>query len=315
MLLAGAPTAGGAQAGADQATLFLLLPLSARGIAVGQAMMTVGGTSDALWWNPAGLASVRRREVSLHHSQSVVGTGEALALVAPLGRLGVATVGVNVLDFGGDIPAVDNQGNVVGKILPRNLALVGSLARSLGPHARVGVAYKQVQFRFDCEGLCPSIPTSRSATPALDAGLQVDLPSRIPMSFGAAIRNVGVRLPADSLAARDALPPRLQAGVSARYRLPARYANDAEVLVALDLVDDLPVRRPLPRIGVQLGWERRAFLRAGYVVTSGTSESAGPTLGMGVVARRVVIDFARVLAGLSADAGQAPTYLSLRIRL
>ena len=37
-------------------------------------------------------------------------------------------------------------------------------------------------------------------------------------------------------------------------------------------------------------------------------------LGIGFVVRRLTIDFARSFSGLSADAGQAPTYLSLRVR-
>ena len=60
-----------------------------------------------------------------------------------------------------------------------------------------------------------------------------------------------------------------------------------------------------------LGWEGAVI--SPHVLSSGSTESGGPTLGLGFVAGRLVIDFARVFAGLSADAGQAPTYLSLRL--
>lgn len=280
---------------------------------MGQSMMASHGSGDGVWWNPAGIATVRRGDAALHHSQSVIGTSEALTVTAALSRFGVAAISANILDFGGDIPAVDNQGNVVGKILPRNIALVGTYAASVGRRVRAGVSYKVVQFRFDCEGLCPSLPTTQASTNALDFGTQVDLPTPIPVTLGAAIRNVGVRFRFGDDAESDPLPTRIQIGATARYAIPKEYANDAEVSISADVIDEVPAGKPLPRIGGEFAWEKRAFLRAGYLFSSGASESGGPTLGIGFVARRLVIDFSRVFSGLSADAGQAPTYLSLRV--
>lgn len=297
----------------DQAALFLLLPITARAVGMGQAMMAVDGSGDGVWWNPAGIASVRRGDASLHHSQSVVGTSEALTASVSSTRFGVAALSANILDFGGDIPALDNTGNVVGKVLPRNIALVGTYATSIGRRLRAGMSYKLVQFRFDCEGLCPSIPETQASTNAVDFGAQFDLPTKIPVTIGAAIRNVGVHLQSSDSAQSGPNPTRLQLGAMARYTIPKEYADDAEVRVSVDVVDQVPARKPLPRVGSEFVWEKRAFLRAGYVFSSGTSESGGPTLGLGFVAGRLVIDFARVFAGLSADAGQAPTYLSLRL--
>lgn len=316
VLLAQAGSAGRlrAQSGlAEQAALFLLLPVTARAVGMGQAMMAAEGSGDAVWWNPAGIATVKRGDASLHHSQSVVGTSEALTTTISSSLLGVVGISANILDFGGDITASDNQGNVVGKVLPRNIALVGTYATSIGKRFRAGVSYKLVQFRFDCEGLCPSLPTTQASTSALDFGTQFDLPTPIPVTIGAAIRNVGARLQINDNPQSDPLPTRLQIGAMARYKIPKEYADDAEVRFSADVVDQVPVGKPLPRVGSEFAWEKRGFVRAGYVFSSGKSESGGPTLGLGFVAGRLVIDFARIFAGLSADAGQAPTYLSLRV--
>lgn len=298
---------------ADQAALFLLLPITARAIGFGHAMTAMSGNGEGVWWNPAGIASVKRGDASLHHSQSVIGTSEALTVSAGTSLLGVVAVSANVLDFGGEIPAVDNQGNVVGKILPRNIAVVGTYATQIGRRFRAGISYKIVQFRFDCEGLCPSIPTKQASTSALDLGAQFDIPTKVPLSIGASLRNLGVRLQINDSPQSDPLPTRLQIGALAHYTIPKAYANDAEVRFALDVIDELPIGRPLPRMGGEFVWEKRAFLRAGYVFESDNSESGGPTLGLGFVVGKLVIDFARVFTGLSADAGQAPTYLSLRV--
>ncbi len=308
------PQLAAAQSGlADQAALFLLLPVTARAVGFGHAMTAASGTGESVWWNPAGIASIKRGDASLHHSQSVIGRSEALSVSSGSSVLGVVALSANVLDFGGEIPAVDNQGNVVGKILPRNIALVGTYATEIGSRFRTGVSYKIVQFRFDCEGLCPSIPTKQASTSAVDFGAQFDLPTKIPISIGASLRNLGVRLQINDSPQSDPLPTRLQVGALAHYMIPKTYAEDAEVRLGIDVIDELPVGRPLPRVGGEFVWEKRAFLRAGFVFEPKGSESGGPTLGLGFLVGRLVIDFARVFTGLSADAGQAPTYLSLRL--
>lgn len=298
---------------ADQAALFLLLPVGARAVGMGHAMTSSHGTTESVWWNPGGIASIRRRDASLHHSQSVFGRGDAVTFALSSSLLGVVAASANILDFGGEIPAVDNQGNQVGTILPRNVALVGSYATSIGGRVRVGASYKLVQFRFDCRGQCPDLPTSQASTSALDLGAQYDLRTRLPISVGAVIRNVGVRLQVKDNPQSDPLPTRLQVGAEARYVIPREVARDAELRFAIDVIDEVPVGKPLPRFGGELAWEKRAFLRAGYVLESANTESGGPSLGLGFVFGKFVIDFARVFTGLSVDAGQAPTHLSLRL--
>jgi len=63
-------------------------------------------------------------------------------------------------------------------------------------------------------------------------------------------------------------------------------------------------------VGADMVWNRRVHLRGGYVFDGG--EAGGPALGFGLSAGSLVLDIARLFQGLSADAGQAPTYLSLR---
>jgi hypothetical protein len=103
-------------------------------------------------------------------------------------------------------------------------------------------------------------------------------------------------------------------GAAFSYPLPERYADDAELKLSADVFDDLDFDSPLPRVGAEFIWQRRAFLRGGYVFESSRSEAGGPSLGLGLVSGSVSIDIARVFTGFSADAGQAPTFLSLRIQ-
>ena len=63
------------------------------------------------------------------------------------------------------------------------------------------------------------------------------------------------------------------------------------------------------RLGADLSWQKRLHLRGGYIFDVG--EAGGPSLGVGLSAGSLNVDIARLFEGLSADAGQAPTYLSL----
>jgi hypothetical protein len=295
---------------ASEAALFLLLPVGARSVGMGNAMSTAQ-TTEAIWWNPAGMAALRRGQMSLHHSQTLIGTGDALVLTLGASRLGVLSVAANLLDYGAGFDVTGDDSLPSGELFPRNVAMAASYATTIGSRIRAGVTYKLLQFRFDCSGECPSFPT-REAT-SVDAGVQYDLPIGFPISVGAVVRNMGSDVEASESAESDPLPTRLQIGAQSSSRLPQTLANDATISLAFDLIDELPLRRPLPRVGAEFIWDSAVFIRGGYVVESADTEAGGASLGIGFVVRRLTIDFARSFSGLSADAGQAPTYLSLRV--
>ena len=93
-LLAGAGTAhaqfnlGNQRAGTSSGT-FLKIGVGARAVALGEAFVAVANDPTAIYWNPAGLASMQRQEVSLNH---VSWPGdidyEHLAYVLPVRRFG-----------------------------------------------------------------------------------------------------------------------------------------------------------------------------------------------------------------------------------
>jgi hypothetical protein len=127
------------------------------------------------------------------------------------------------------------------------------------------------------------------------------------------VRNVGLPLQVEDSPQADPLPSRVQLGAQYRLPMPPRLAESTEVNLSFDVMDGLEVAEPLPRIGAEFVWQKRAFLRGGFVFEPAESGAGGPSLGLGLVSRNVIIDIARVFTGYSADAGQAPTYLSLRV--
>jgi len=290
---------------------FLLRPVGARAVGLGQAVVARRDGSEGLWWNPASLAWATRREVSIHHSQDFFATGDALTLIVPSTLLGVFAIAADLQNYGEQENTTDPTLPPTGTVLTRSFVLSASYAAPIGDRISTGLAFKVVQMRVDCTGPC-DFPNEVAQTFAIDAGAQLDVGGSRRVTLGASVRNMGLALQVQDSPQSDPLPTRVQLGLLYRYPLPERYAADAELNVSIDLTDGIHIGDPLPRVGAEFVWQKRAFVRGGYVFDSAESEAGGPTLGLGFSRNNLVIDLARVFTGFSADAGQAPTFLSVR---
>ena len=299
---------------AQEGALFLLLPVGAPSVGMGQAVVADRPGSEAVWWNPAAIGAATRREAAIHHSQSVAGTGDAVTILIPSSLLGVLALSVNILDYGEQQLNPDPSGpdEVGGTIIPRSFIYAATYATSLGKYVTAGLTYKLVQFRIDCTGPCPDISFS-ATTSALDLGAQFMIKQSLPLVIGIAARNVvGLKLQVNDSPQSDPIPRRLQVGVQYRIDLPPTVAPETSVRLAFDIADGIHVGNPAPRVGADIAFRDRFHVRGGYAVEASSSEAGGPSIGIGLSMGNLVFDVARILTGLSADAGKAPTYLSLR---
>lgn len=265
--------------------------------------------TESLWGNPAGIARMTRREVALHHSQTVVATGEVLAIVYPAGKAGVVAIGAQLYDYG-EQEFTDLVGSV-GQLLPRSVVATATYAATLGTRFRAGISYKVVQSRLDCTGPCGSISTFNASTNGLDAGLQYSSRRADSLSLGVVLRQLGLKLQVNDNAQSDPLPTRLHLGVQALVPAITRALPGADLRWSAELVNRTSLNEPSVRVGAELGLQKQLYLRAGYA--SGTGDASGPAFGLGFVRGRLALDFARVFGGFSADAGEPPTYLTLRV--
>jgi hypothetical protein len=294
----------------DEGALDLLLPTGARAVALGQATMAVAGTTESVWWNPSGLARMRGTSAAIHHSQSSGGTADAVAVVAHSRVLGSFGVSASLRDFGSSTNA-DDGGTEGGTILPRSLIYAATYAASLD-RLNVGLSYKLVQWRIDCSGPCTGETGIMASTSALDAGAQFSLAPAIPVTLGASVRNVGLRLQVNDEPQADDLPSRLQAGLEVLVPGLADMVDGAELRVSADMVSGLRRMDPSPRVGAEIGWQRKIHVRGGYASRAGGY--GGPSLGVGYETGSLAIDFARLFDEVSSLTGAEPTYLSVRFR-
>lgn len=298
-LVSALPASARAQGGGD--ALFLLLPVGARAVALGQAAVALSGGSEQLWWNPAGVAWQRQREIAIHHSATIAGQGNALAFVLPIGRAGVAAASVSILDFGQQA-VTDDQGQLpIGVLFPQDVAYALTYALAASKSVALGASVKQVRFRVDCQGRCANLPIGGSTFSAIDLGTQIRVSE--PLTLALAARNIAAGRGRTTAG-------RLDAGASYRLSfldslapgISARVAGSVATATSLDSVSS--------RVGLEVGWEQRFTARGGYVVSA--PYGSGPSLGFGLTAGRLVFDFARKFGSRTDDQNRPPTYFSLR---
>src|SRR3989442_2473493 len=59
--------------------LFLVFPVGAQAVGMGQTATAAAGRGEAAFWNPAGLATLSEDEFALHSATLVAGRGKVLA--------------------------------------------------------------------------------------------------------------------------------------------------------------------------------------------------------------------------------------------
>ena len=292
---------------------FLLLPVGARAVALGQAATADGNSSEAIFWNPAGLASLVKGELALYHYDAFFGTGDAIVVAVPSSRLGTFGVAAYLVNYG-DLAVTrgDLGPEPVGQISPRNLELMASYATDVGGLA-AGITYKLVQFRVDCTGDCSNVPTATGTTHAVDLGMQYVFGSWRPVVLAVSLRNLGFNLQVNNRAQADPLPTRLSVGVSAQVVRPAEGEQGLDARVLAD-VQGTVLEGPLTAVtlvGVESGVGSAVRLRFGYAFLN--SSARGPSLGFGVKFGSIAFDLARTFNAAQDVGDTEPVQVTFRV--
>ena len=173
--LCAAPAAMRAQGGVSpDGALFLLVPVGAHAVGIGQADVASDIGAEAIWANPAGLARLTKQEISINHSQTIIATGDALNFVYPAGKAGVLAASAYLVNYGQQdltdgYPAIRRLERSTCEIMSSPFRTPRRSVRSMS----AGVTYKYVQERVDCNGECVDVAAFSASTNAVDLGVQV----------------------------------------------------------------------------------------------------------------------------------------------
>ena len=295
--------------------LFLVFPVGAQAVGMGQTATASAGRSEAAFWNPAGLATLSDDEFALHSATLVAGRSHVLGAYFPSRGIGVFGGAVYLVDYG-DLERTDQNGNTIARIAPRNFEFLASYATNLGGSFVFGLSYKLVQFRVDCSGDCRDFPAGTGATHAIDFGGQFRVGPAGPLRIGIAVRNLGFRLQVQNQAQADPLPTRLAIG--ALYDLHFRPAAGGTSEQAFDMKLAADIDSPFgemgqseTRFGLDIGYQKLLRVRAGYAfVQDGLS---GPSVGLGIESGSLGVDLARAFLTGSDLQADSPTFFSFRV--
>ena len=284
---------------------FLKLGADARSAGIGNAVRASAEDANAVYWNPAGLASLKVRHATLSHGayyQSVfydfIAYGQPVKSV--LGRsererelrtnqLGAFAVGLLYLNAG-KLSEVDNTGTVTGTTFtPQDFAFMAGWGSSLTRSLDLGASFKYISSRI----------RGSASTGAVDLGARMKLHVfDLPYAAAFTVQNIGGRLKFVDQA--DPLPLAVSIGQS--LRLAKRW------MVNLDLV--APKDNGLyPAFGTEfrLPLEANVFgaLLLGYdgrTSAADLSGLTGLTFGGGIGVSRFAFDYAWAPYGLLGDA-------------
>jgi hypothetical protein len=291
---------------------FLLLPVGARSTALGQAASADGGSTEALYWNPAGLAGMQHGEAAVHHYNAFFGNGDAIALAVPVTTIGTFGFGAYIVNYGEFDVTPPGVPIPIGTLSSRNVALSAGFATDIGAVA-AGITYKLVQFRVDCSGDCTNVPAAVGTTHAVDIGVQA-MPFVAPVVLAVSVRNLGFPLQVNNQAQADPLPTRLVFGVKWPVVRPVAGTDALDLVVLADL--ETGVRggvEPAPLLGLESGVREVVRLRFGYAFLD--AEAKGPSLGLGVRVGRLGVDLARTFYATDAVGEKEPVHISVRLTL
>jgi hypothetical protein len=299
----------------NAAALFLLFPVGATTVGMGQTAAAADGHGEAVFQNPAGVASLSSSEFALHTATLAAGPTNAITAFFPRHGIGVFGATLYLADYG-DIELTDSSGTTNGRLSSRNFAFLATYATQLTGSVSLGVSYKLVQFAVTCSGACQSVPAGQGVTHALDVGGQFAVGADHALRIGVALRNVGFPLQVNNRDQADPLPTRLIVG--ATYRVQLRPVDDSvadrfDLRMAADV--DSPWRQtgnPDIRLGVDVGYREMVRVRGGYAfVHQGLS---GPSIGLGVATGAIGVDLARMFLTGTDLVTPNPTFLSFRVQ-
>ncbi|PIR15500.1 MAG: hypothetical protein COV48_14020, partial [Elusimicrobia bacterium CG11_big_fil_rev_8_21_14_0_20_64_6] len=274
LLTAGAARAQ-SSAGAD-AFDFLRLDANARAVGLGGAYTALATDSNALLYNPAGLARVRSSEATLMHNQYALGINQqyiGVALKRGLGfQFNYATLG--------DVPRTtiadpDGTGNHLNV---SDTSLGAGYGWEMSPDLALGAGLK-----YFTETLADVSVSGYAA----DIGGLYRMPDIKGLVFGASLLNIGP--PVKFASTAEKLPTTLRLGTAYGLKIPH---ND--VTLALDFTKGV-----LDKIRVGLGaetvFDEHFAVRAGF--TTRQDAGVGLAFGLGWIGRKIGADYAFVPMG------------------
>jgi hypothetical protein len=301
-----------AEPSSTEGALTLLLPIGARGIAMGRAVTPSRGP-ESVFWNPAGLARLEGGSFFVYRGNHLAGEATGFSLILARQPLGAVGLSYQLLNLG-DQDLRDGEGNVLGSVSFRDHLAIVSFGLQVLPRLDMGLNFKVFQSRITCRGQCTDAGVT-GTTYALDAGIQSDPFPDIPFRIGVLLAHLGPNLQLINVEQADPLPTRLRAAVSYEALHHFTDTPGVELWVTAEMEDRWrDLGDPILYLGGELtaGEGDLFFVRAGYGQQQ-SGQNAGASVGLGVRYERFDLAVAKRLSGSSLTGESEPVHVSFGV--
>jgi len=221
LLLAG--TFSSVEAGVAEATgIFLLIAPGARPGGMGEAFVAVADDATTTWWNPAGLAFLERRELTLMHTNWLPEFHlpdlyyDYISFTNFVDEWG--TVGFNVIFINlGESPHTDDTGQVLGYFRTFETAVSASYGATVTENFGLGLNVKFIYSHLSDVGAGQEQGDGIATDFAVDLGVLYkwnDPFLHKQLNFGANLANMGPKMSYIDRAQADPIPTNLKFGLA-----------------------------------------------------------------------------------------------------
>ncbi len=278
-LLAGLLVLAAHASWAAETASFLDIGVGARGLGMGGAYTALADDANSLYWNPAGLAKLPKREFTASHAEMFESARLDFLAYAHPTQQGTFAAGLTYLSHG-KIEGRDSLGRPTAGFDASDAAVSAGYARKLD-FAEIGASFKYIRSH---------IGSVEAQTVAADVGAKREFGN---MVVGTALRNLGPGLKFQDQ--RNDLPLRLAVG--AAYRFGGGHTAAAE------LVNGPHGTGTNAAFGGEYQAVKNFYLRAGYTTQtaitggSGFDAARGLTMGLGFRNEKWGLDYAVLPSG------------------
>ena len=278
----------------------LLLPVSARAVGLGQALVARPGL-DGVFFNPAGIADLRKTQFIVNHTTfgepGETGTAQvnAFGLLFRWGAAGVFGLTYQTIDYGTDV-ATDRENNVIGETSQLASMLIATYATPIALGWTGGLSYHMYNFAATCTGIACESRKDGGTTHMLDLGTRYQPKFLTDLRFGASLMFFGPRLQVRNAAQADVSPARLRLGGA--YNIAHLFTKDSTTAawVHVDAVQRVhDAGAPGINVGAEVSFDNVIFLRAGHAANGDGASQGGSGVGLGLVYQRFEVNVAKSL--------------------
>ncbi|MHB1687032.1 MAG: PorV/PorQ family protein [Ignavibacteriaceae bacterium] len=294
---------GGSRNGTGGATE-LIIPVGARGIALGGSDIATETGLESLFWNPAGVATMSNSATAIFsHMSYIANIGvEYGAVAANFEGFGVVSLDIKSLNIGSIPITTNDQPDGTGQTFtPQYMTAGASYSRALTDRIAIGLTINYIS-----ETLGQVTATGF----AFNAGVQYkDLGDIKGLNFGLVIKNIGPQMtyggsgllvsasPIGSTSTPNDpfnRPPNFYSVNAAAFDLPSSFDIGFGYTPALDDMNSLQISGvfennnfsgDLYNLGAEYGFNKMFFARVGYTISPKNQDpnyAYGFTAGAGI---------------------------------